>query len=721
MRVSGNQMSPGVPGSAVRDIHREPTAEDMGRFDDLLRRLGAPFALSGVSFYRFTRLGEVENRKKQHWLQIEQFHAELLQAIALRMPDVWQHATGRREEIEQLQGLLALLPNSGWTPSDEYGLVGPEQVAELIRGETRFVRNWAQPHQLLAWLLELFEPMDAQYRKSMGVGLTDLVRLIQRLTLRLNERSEHFVRWHNALAASRPTDWAKVAEHFWPDSPSTAALAEELSARGDVELLLHHPLPSLFTWRLDDLMGLVNSDATGLNRVLVEWSMPPAQTPYVDLGRLMLDNPVWVKPFVRLTDAQFFLPFPTLLYSFGLQLMELACKLSPDTYRRYVDKKWRSRFVERKLAELLKGAFVGSRIYIDNPYPGGQNDVALRLDDFFLVLEAKSGHVAQSARRGGIESMRRALDEIVLQGSDQAYRFIEFLREAQGRGEPAMLADGRHIDVRDVAQYIPCVVHLEPLGRLGADTKRLHRLFARSPTDKLPAMTMSLADLGVIATLLDTPEERFHYLYRRRQLELRRSYAADEMDLLAVYFDNQLNFDDRFPDGELLLYGKSTPVDRWLSREEELTPVAKPHRRMSRRFKDAMSRVAGHRKPGWLRIALLLQDVFDETQRGFEHQLRLMVKTLRRKHGGVVGGVIDQGLTEGRLAFSYLAFANMDRDDARELVFSELDELVGSDRYAETLVIAIDAGLDAFPYSLIAGGVRAWNAEAELDKGTVLG
>lgn len=120
-------------------------------------------------------------------------------------------------------------------------------------------------------------------------------------------------------------------------------------------------------------------------------------------------------------------------------------------------------------------------------------------------------------------------------------------------------------------------------------------------------------------------------------------------------------------------------------------------------------------------MALLLQDVFDETQRGFEHQLRLMEKTLLRKGGGVLEGVIDQGLTEGRLAFSYLAFANVNRDDARELVFDKVDVLVGTDHYAETLVIAIDAGLNAFPYSLIAGGVRAWNTGADLDRGTILG
>lgn len=264
------------PGWTSEQALRPATAEEHNRFRDLLRSLGAPFSLAGVSFYRFTRLGEVENRRKRRWLQVEQFHAELLQAIALGQPNFWQRSTGRRADIEELQRLLSLIPNSGWTPVDEFSLMDSEQVAELLRGETRFVRNWAEPHQLLTWLRELFEPLDEQYRKSIGINLTDLVRLFERMTERLNDRSEYFVRWHNALAAAERADWVRLAREYWPDSASTIATAEELSERGDRELLLHEPLPSLYTWRIDELESLVNSGTIGLTRVLDEWSMRPA-------------------------------------------------------------------------------------------------------------------------------------------------------------------------------------------------------------------------------------------------------------------------------------------------------------------------------------------------------------------------------------------------------------------------------------------------------------
>jgi hypothetical protein len=120
-------------------------------------------------------------------------------------------------------------------------------------------------------------------------------------------------------------------------------------------------------------------------------------------------------------------------------------------------------------------------------------------------------------------------------------------------------------------------------------------------------------------------------------------------------------------------------------------------------------------------MALILQDVFDERQRAFEHQVRLMIKALRRDRGPVVGGVVEQGLTEGRLAFSYLTYSAVRRQDARELVLEEVSRLVESDIYAEALVVAIDGAINSFPYSLVAGGVKAWTSGESSERGTVLG
>jgi hypothetical protein len=698
------------------------TEAQTDRFHEVLNILGAQLALAGISFYRFTRLGEVENRRRKPRKRTEQFHAELLQAIAVARPRTWHHATARRADIDELESLLALLPNSFRTVQQHGDARDSDELAEMMRGQTQYVRNWAHPRQLLKLLRELFTPLDSQYRASMGVGLTSLVDLIEMIAKALDERSQHFVSWHNALTSAEPHAWPAIAREFWPEHNATATEASTARSRMEFDLVLHSPLSEVFTWSLEELAALIGlAEPRRLLPVLQAWSIRPSEQGDSDLRHTMLDNPVWSHPFVQLLDDRFFLPFPGLLFSFGLELIESASKLHVPTYRRYIDKKWRGRFLEAALDRLLQGSFPGVDVNMDNLYPGGQNDFSLRVGDFMLVVEAKSARVPQAARRGGIASMRRAITDIVFDGSEQAYRFIDFLRAAQRLDQPAKLSDGRTIDVAGVAEFIPCVVHLDPMGLVTADTKRISRIFGRDADGRLPALAVALADLESVFEVLDSPEQRLHYLYRRRQLELHHAYLADELDLLATYFDNQLNFDERTSGGELLLYGRSTPIDRWLSADQELTPVPKPKRRMTERFKTAIDRASRLDHPGRMRLALVLQDVFDENQRDLEHQLRLTVKALRRGRSDHRVGMIEQALTEGRLAFAFVAYTTSSRDDAREVVTTRLDSLLDSGEYTEVLVLGINLEAGSEPYELAAAGSRLWGPSDAREAGVVLG
>src|ERR1700736_3027995 len=635
-----------VDGWKIGENRPLPTAtdEDRAQLAELLHELGAPLLHSGISFYRFTRLGEQEERRRRPGLRQEQFHADILQAMGHTQPEVWQKATGTRARVGEAQRLVPLVVHALTSPS---GDADQDDLVRLVQGETRFIRNWAHPRQLLLFLKKLFEPLDSQYRASIGLTLTQLVELIGAITSAQNERFRRFVGWHNELARSPRADWPAVARRYWPELESTNQLASIGDDSADMEMLPHDPLPSLFQWSAEELGRLIGAkDLDGLAAVLEAWSLRPGSIDSSERALFLLDTPVWAHPFVRLGDDRYFLAFPGILFSFGLQLIDAACRLDPATFRRYVENKWRSRFLERQLKELVETAFPDAEVLANNSFPGGQNDLMVRADDFVLVFEAKSGRVSRPARRGAIESLRRALREIVLEGSDQAYRFIAFLQEAQRNGVAAQLSDGRQIAVQGVAEYIPCVVHLEPLGIVGADTKRIATAFGANQEDRLPAMAMGLADLETVFRLLQTPSERLHYLYRRRQLERFRRYAADELDLLAPYFENQLIFVEQFSGGELLLYGRSTPVDRWLSNDQELQPVSRPRRRMSQRFQAALNRVANQRRQGWMRIALVLQDVQDEVQHDFEHQLRRAGRLHRKTREAIRTALTDLPLTE---------------------------------------------------------------------------
>jgi len=59
---------------------------------------------------------------------------------------------------------------------------------------------------------------------------------------------------------------------------------------------------------------------------------------------------------------------------------------------------------------------------------GYENDFTLILDNFAVVIEAKSGAVTDPAKRGAPKRLFETLKRLIEEPSEQALRFIEFLR-----------------------------------------------------------------------------------------------------------------------------------------------------------------------------------------------------------------------------------------------------------------------------------------------------
>jgi hypothetical protein len=181
----------------------------------------------------------------------------------------------------------------------------------MMRGQTQYVRNWAHPRQLLKMLRELFTPLDGQYRASMGVGLISLVDLIEMISKALGSRTEQFVNWHNALASAEPGAWPTIAREFWPEHNATVTMASRVRSRAEFELVLHSPLPEVFTWSLEELAALTGTvEPQRLLPILAAWSIRPSVQGDPDVRHTMLDNPVWSHPFVQLLDDSIFPSVP---------------------------------------------------------------------------------------------------------------------------------------------------------------------------------------------------------------------------------------------------------------------------------------------------------------------------------------------------------------------------------------------------------------------------
>jgi hypothetical protein len=124
--------------------------------------------------------------------------------------------------------------------------------------------------------------------------------------------------------------------------------------------------------------------------------------------------------------------------------------------------------------------------------------------------------------------------------------------------------------------------------------------------------------------------ERCHYLSRRAELERNAVYVADELDLLALYTENQFNIGDSEFDGTRhVWYGLSAEITPLLSLESK-RGVPLPHKRTAF-WSTLLAALDKKRPPGWTDMGHRLLNVSFSGQREIEKLLGGGLKKIARR------------------------------------------------------------------------------------------
>src|ERR1700694_834289 len=691
-----------------------------GSFDDAvanlrsnLERLGPAELMASLAYYRFTRGGQKEQKNRPPWEQTEQFHAEFLQALALTLAsgDRGQSSGVALAELAALERKLRvsadLAERERTSSIEEPGETVIARLSRRLAGETRFVRNWAYPAQLQRLLAILCEPLDEAYSKSLGIRLFDLINVIFGAIPQLTTRFIAFAEWQGvAHEVEIAPILTSMFQEKWRGIETPDASLCEAAVRGSVERekLVDAPLRSLITFSLSNLASLAGTAVAepALLRVLNEWSLPFGSLLAGDARRFLVTNPVWGKPFVRLAPDRYLIPVPGMLISFGLQMLEAALRLAPDLFNRYQERV-KPRFLEKETEKAFRNAFPEARVWSGTTWHEGENDLAVRMGDLLMVVEAKSGHAPPAALRGAERTFHRLLKDLVVGSSEQADKLIDHLVRLQEAGKKLGPAD---VDVVGFDCFLPLAIPLESLGTVFTDVKQVARELGENPRRPY-ASTIPLADLQVIFEILETPTQRLHYLWRRRQLERKYRYIGDELDLLATYFDNQFAFrNDLLEKGTLYLYNRSQPIDEWLGRDVHGRPAVRPHRKFTRRIKESISLLEAKSSPASIRLCLALLDIPDDSQRQLERDIQWARRQMKRRRVGFAKfeGLVP--LPEGDMVVVGIVHRGLEREDLRK-IFRGLPGAIGSERnVGQVLVIGVAYEDDLTPYSLISLGAH---------------
>jgi hypothetical protein len=148
-----------------------------------------------------------------------------------------------------------------------------------------------------------------------------------------------------------------------------------------------------------------------------------------------------------------------------------------------------------------------------------ENDLTVKIDDTLIVIEAKSGRIHPSARRGAPARFERVVKDLIVTPSRQSQRFVDFLQT----GDKLKVFDTAHggqnvIDLNGVITFVRLNVTLEALGIVKGRWPELKEAGFIGEDEHI-APTVAVSDLSSIFETLEHPYQKLHYLSRRAFVE----------------------------------------------------------------------------------------------------------------------------------------------------------------------------------------------------------
>jgi hypothetical protein len=637
---------------------------------ELIARVSADLAL------RRPERPEDAGAKMAHLYQVEQLQALALTKARSTAPISPQEASRATDAALELLHKNAnsyiALPKLKYVR--ERMVNEREELLALIRRWTLAVRGVRHTHQTVEYSTAIAVEVGASFR---GVFGCDAVEVVQSLWAAVNEYSNNFRAWLEAQAAwaqkktgigmidafvrrmseaEAVSVRAQVLQHRY-DRPTVRTMLEQLGASSLVEC---------FTLDIQRLRGSIAADRwPAVVEILMSLSIRFGDLSDQPFEHLQLDNPVRTRPFVRLSGDRLFCGSPHTVIMGLAEIMESLYAKHAGLKR--TAEKARADWLEQKLESLVREFLPSAEVYRGVSWNDGESaetDLVAVIDQTVLVFEAKSAKILPSARRGGLNGLKEALDDLVVAPSRQSLRFKDRLDNAAGALE-FKVADGRtlRLDPDSLRDVVRVNVVQDAVGPLSSHWPQLKKA-GLIPTDADVAPTISVFDLENVFETMTLEIERCHYLSRRAELERNCIYTADELDLLALYVDCQFNIgEDEFNGEHQKLYGLSLRLGStayWRSATESKSNGIQRTEQWQRLLDSLESR----KPPGWTRFGYRLLNVDVAGQRRLSN-------------------LINKG------------FVSVERDPDK---FFTSGLTVGSPRRWNTIAVAVGAPVDAVQF-----------------------
>lgn len=687
------------------------------------------YILSFCSMYFLSSPDGIDPEAEGH-MDFPPYLLEVMQALALTKDradsaqPLLERAEELQEAVKELSSLLVLRDFASITDAETDEDRDERRLQSEMRGNTLAVRNWAYYHQMKRVTLDLAASIDADFKTKYGIGSAAFMDVLFRMTEARNDKlNDHISKIRPLYRMKDHTEMMQAYNAAFSENPPIEegdfdALWDR--ANKDIQQLFamivcHSDLKlakDVYSFDIsyaEALLGDASSNAA-LSALFDELSLSFGDLKSHNKEHFLLDNPVTRQPFVHMEDGSYFSAIWAALPHYALDILENLIATHEDLKKKYTSEK--AKYLEREVERIVGESFPNGQIYSGSqwrdPATGTlyENDVLLLIDSFALVIEAKSETVTEPAKRGAAKRLRETLQRLIEAPSEQALRFIDFLRANPG---PHTFATKRgvenNVDTTNTKYYIPLGVTFSHLGMIGSNLKKLIESGVVHKRLEELAPSMTFTDLEVLLEILESEAERIHYLGRRREIEAHLEYQGDEMDLLAFYLDHGFNIGEAeySQNASYNIALKSKELDPYIIGTNEGVNVKKPRLPMTKWWRDMLSQIQNRQIEGWMETCYVLLNSTKDDQRKFQSAIRKLA------------GAISRGRTKkphnwalflsgpGRRRYAIVGYPYTTSDkELRNAIMAEALNEADVNGTRGSVVIGINLKREDYPYSVLA-------------------
>jgi hypothetical protein len=672
---------------------------------------------------------------------ILQHHVELLQAFALRQSrqpasdasplegstERYAHfgETGRQLETILRDAAMAFHLKRLNAASEAASDLEKSRlsVAEALRGQTEAIRNWGFPHQIVRTAQRILERLDQRAAAAVGFALSPLPlgfdQLVRTVEQRLHEYTLRLRKLFHAksmadLATRCPQQFPNI---FWgPDDTQAFLLANTTSLEQAKWLTIwiadHEHLPSIFTFDVEDFNGAFGDayDHATTVTLIDRMSLGFGSLQNHSVEYLFLDNPIWTRPFIRMTETTIFIPIPNLLYAFLLEIAFELVRANEPLRGAYYQS--RASFLEEEVERLFRSVLPSAKIWRGVQWKAPEddrifeNDLIVQMDTWLVILEAKSNIVTDPARRGALKRVEREIQETMVEPAVQSMRFEKLLKEHRKVHRFVDREDAAvEIDSNKITRFVRVTIVLESVIPGCLTWNELRRAGLARP-DLPSTMAMGVYELECLVQILLSPAELLHYLQRRTELQANPVYSGDELDLLGFYLDNGFIIGDKEFDSSYfnLITVSFENVDPYFVARGRGESVPVPERKMTKFWRAMIDNLERARPPNWIDSASVLLNVPYRMQREFERAIekikRIMRKGWRRSEKDQIC-IVCIGPVQRAEAVAALAFRELPPHAVRTQLERAGGRALAECRARRAVVLGFDVVGKRYPFSAV--------------------